>query len=107
MYNYQGSDADNENTGTAQIFVDLRNGTTSGSFLVMRNVDPDLVSWVEAPFGTRIFDGPNTVTNHAALTDFGDELPGVLTLIWSRSPMAVVSLKRLHKQWQAMVASFS
>ncbi len=78
MYNVNDANNDQENSGTAQIFVDLVNGTTSGSFLVMRSSIPDLVSWTDVPFGVRLIDSPNTTTNHAADTDFSDELPGVL-----------------------------
>ncbi len=78
MYNINDGNNDQENSGTAQIFVDLVNGTTSGSFLVMRSSIPDLVSWTDVPFGVRLIDSPNTTTNHAQDTDFTDELPGVL-----------------------------
>lgn len=71
----------NENTGTAQIFVDLANGTTSGSFLTMRSSTPDLVSWTDVPFGTRLIDHIGTITNHGAGAtpgDFSDQMSAVL-----------------------------
>ncbi|MCB0128315.1 MAG: hypothetical protein KDE58_38880, partial [Caldilineaceae bacterium] len=78
MYNITDGNNDQENSGTAQIFVDLVNGTTSGSFLAMRSTDPDLVSWTDVPFGVRLIDSPNTTANHALDTEFTDELAGVL-----------------------------
>ncbi len=78
MTNITVSSATNENTGTGEIFVDLVNGTTSGSFLIMRNQTPDLVSWTDVPFGTRLIDSPNTTTNHASVDEFADQLPAVI-----------------------------
>ena len=56
--------SDNENRGTATIFVDLVNGTTSGTFIGTRADSPDLVQWTEVPFGTPPFDstGPTAVS---------------------------------------------
>ncbi len=93
MYNINDANNDQENSGTAQIFVDLVNGTTSGSFLVMRSSIPDLVSWTDVPFGVRLIDSPNTTTNHAADTDFTDELPGVLQFDLVTMPNGA---RRLH-----------
>lgn len=68
----------NENSGVANIVVDLENETTSGSFLIMRTSAPDLVSWSNVPFGTRLIDaGPLVVSNHDDISDFQDELAGV------------------------------
>ena len=68
----------NENAGMAYISVDLNNNTTSGSFLMMRGTHPDLVSWKNVPFGTRLIDDPNTVSNHSLDSEFSDQIAGVL-----------------------------
>ncbi len=78
MTNIRGTNTENENTGTAQVFVDLKKQTTSGSFLVMRTTFPDLVSWTDVPFGTALIDHPNTVSNHSNINGFNDEIAGNL-----------------------------
>ena len=77
-YNPGGTSDINENSGVATFTIDLDNGTTSGSFITMRQAQPDLISWREVPFGTRLIDHPDTVSNHTADTDFGDEFSAVM-----------------------------
>ncbi|MGK7910809.1 MAG: Ig-like domain-containing protein, partial [Synechococcus sp.] len=86
MTNIVGSNNNaNENTGTAQIFVDLVNRTTSGSFLIMRTSQPDLITWNEVPFGTRLIDGSST-SNRATDTAFLDEIAAALTFDVATKP---------------------
>ena len=69
----------NENSGVASFSIDLENETTSGAIMIMRSSTPDLVSWKNLPFGTRLMDHADTVSNHAAVTNLSDQFAGVLT----------------------------
>ncbi len=71
----------NENIGVATVFVDLVNGTTSGSFLVMRAGTPDLISWSDVPFGSTLFpsSGGTSESNHAAVNQFKDNFCALLS----------------------------
>ncbi len=78
MYNSTShTSSNNENSGMASFSVDLENETTSGSMMIMRSSTPDLVSWKNVPFGTRLFDHADTVSNRASLGSFSDQLAGV------------------------------
>ena len=84
---------DNENTGTARLIVDFENGTTSGTFITTRAVSPDLVTWTNVPFGTRLFDHPDTLSNHANISDFTDQLSAVLQFDLVTNPDGSVVLQ--------------
>ncbi len=72
MANIEGTNTKNENYGLGQVFVDVVNETTSGSFISARGSNPDLLSWTNVPFGDRLIDhiGGLTTSNHASLDDF-------------------------------------
>ena len=84
---------DNENSGTARFIVDFGNGTTSGTFITTRANSPDLVAWTGVPFGTRLFDHPDTQSNHANIADFTDQLSAVLQFDLVTNPDGSVVLQ--------------
>lgn len=79
MTNITGLNQENENSGIANIYVDLENETTSGNFMVMRTTIPDLVAWSNVPFGERVIDNDDTTTNRQTIFHFIDEIAGVLS----------------------------
>ncbi len=70
----------NDHGATARIFVDLVNGTTSGSYFQIRTVNPDLIVWTDVPFGTRLVDaiGTQAQANFADLTTTSIDIVGAL-----------------------------
>ncbi len=87
------ADNDNENTGTARIIVDFENGTTSGTFIGTRADSPDLLTWSNVPFGTRLFDHVDTISNHATIGGFTDEFAAVLSFDLVTNPDGSVILQ--------------
>ena len=85
-----GGTNENENMGSGFAVIDLENGSSSGSFMNIRTVTPDLVSWSDVPLfddpGTvgvdeRVFfTAPNTVSNRASLSQFTDGWGGTAWL---------------------------
>ena len=79
--------ATNENAGVADVFIDLVNGTTSGSLGIVRLSQPDLFAWSNLPFGENIADNINTpanptgvvISNRTGLADIGDDLAGLIS----------------------------
>ena len=73
----------NENRGRATVTVDFETETVSGSIIITRADRPDLVTFIDVPFGTPLFDanGPATgvTSNHAAIANFTDQLAATLT----------------------------
>ena len=84
--NSGGNDLRNENTGSGDVFIDLENGTTSGSLVFLRVGEPDLVAWSDLPFGDRLLDnivgnggGDQVVSNRTDLDDTIDDLAVLFT----------------------------
>ena len=68
------------------MFIDLENGTTSGSLVFLRVGTPDLVAWSNLPFGERLQDnivgnggGDQVVSNRTDLDDTIDDLAVLFT----------------------------
>ena len=84
--NSNGTDGNNENTGSGDVFIDLANGTTSGSLVFLRVGTPDLVAWSDLPFGEQLLDnivgnggGDQVVSNRTDLADTVDDLAVLFT----------------------------
>ena len=84
--NSDGTDLRNENTGSGDVFIDLENGTTSGSLVFLRVGEPDLVAWSDLPFGDRLLEnivgnggGDQVVSNRTDLADTIDDLAVLFT----------------------------
>ncbi|WP_075995483.1 DUF4347 domain-containing protein [Salaquimonas pukyongi] len=74
------SSGEHDHGATARIFVDLVNGTTSGSFFLIRADNPDLIVWTDVPFGQRLTDaiGTNAEANFNNLNQTTIDLVGAL-----------------------------
>ena len=71
----------NENSGSGDVFIDLTNGTTTGSLVFMRVGEPDLFAWTNLPFGEQVLAnvGDEVTSNRTSVADTVDDLAGLIT----------------------------